>query len=335
MSQLNDYAILVGVRHYVNNEDLEGPHGDVDDFRTWLEKADGGNLPHDNIFTFPSTLELKPTQIDIDRCFGSIIHKLQQTRGRRLYFYFSGHGISSDASNSALLLPEWSSIMRDLALSSEKYIKSLESNGVFEDIYFFMDCCRNRIPGVTGSSPVWGVVRPTGSPSEYLQFYSCEYDTPSYEASDPTISYSLDNSLTRGLFTKVLLAGLNGAAADKSGNVTVQNLVNYITYKLPIVAKAHGKNQIPKPNIKIGNRKIISGPFPKRLAIEIHFDPTLNVEMVLENEDVEVVLQGKSSDLIWKTDLFRGEYFLRKRDENNGMSFYHDGTQLIFKYDGQ
>lgn len=79
--------------------------------------------------------------------------------GRRLYFYFSGHGATSPEESGddvALLLATWSKNLRRFALSSRGYSSELGSAGLFEELVIFLDCCRTamvraigRIPAIT------------------------------------------------------------------------------------------------------------------------------------------------------------------------------------------
>lgn len=328
-----DYAIMIGIQHYVANNELGGPHKDTNDFKDWLKDTNGGDVPEVNIVTFLSTPQFTPTQTEIDRWLGSTISTLQAgQRGRRLYFYFSGHGIGVNAMSSAMLLPEWTTVMRNFALSSEKYLQQLVNSAIFEEIIFIMDCCRNRIPGVEGQPPLWGAVMPSPLKTETLMYYACEFENPSFETPLIANNYSLDNLLPRGIFTKVLLDGLKGAAANNDGWVRVQDLVNYMTRKLPVVAKAVGKNQNPRSRIEIDLRKKIAGPFPKTITIEIEFKNS-GIDMILEDADVEEVKTGSSSDGKWQLELKRGEYVLRKKEDQDGMHFFNDGTQTHFIYE--
>lgn len=328
-----DFAIMIGIQHYVANNVLDGPHNDVCEFKKWLQNSNGGAIPDRNIVTFLSTPQYTPAQPEIDQWFGSTIETLKAgQRGRRLYFYFSGHGIGINAMSSAMLLPEWSAVMRNFALSSDKYLQQLVNAAIFEEIIFIMDCCRNRIPGVEGQPPLWGAVMPSPLKTETLMYYACEFENPSFETPLIGNNYTLDNLLTRGIFTKVFLDGLKGAAAYKDGWVRVQDLVNYMTRKLPVVAKAVGKTQNPRPRIEIDLQKIIAGPFPKTINIEIEFKNP-GIDVILENADVEKVKDGNSSDGKWLLELKRGEYVLRKTGDQDGMHFFNDGTQTHFIYE--
>jgi len=328
-----DYAILIGIRDYTENQQLHGPHKDAIDFKDWLTDLNLGNVPEENIGIFLSTPSYTPSQLEIDRWFKSVFENIQNgLRGRRLYFYFSGHGIGVNASNSAMLLPEWSSIMRDFALSSEKYIKKLEQRASFEEVYFFMDCCRNRIPGVEGQGPTWGAAGNAQASSEHLVYYASEYANPAFE-NPIDQSVNLDNQLPRGLFTEVILQGLKGAAAGTDGWVTVQTLVNYTKYFLPELAKSAGKSQFPRTEIKIDLEKRIVGPFPKKVTVNIHFNTNADIEMILEDPNLDEVRVGKTSDKTWTLNLSRGKYILRKKEENEGMTFYNNGIKTEFTYE--
>jgi hypothetical protein len=75
----------------------------------------------------------------------------RQGGGRRLYFYFSGHGAAAkDAiENVALLLADWSRKRANLGLSSQSYTNELISYGLFEELAVFLDCCRTK-PALVG-----------------------------------------------------------------------------------------------------------------------------------------------------------------------------------------
>lgn len=109
----NDYAIVVGVRHYSGLPILSGPETDANNIYEWLLSDTGGGLPKANCHLFLSTENpLSPIQDSIDICFGTILNEFQENHkeGRRLYFYFSGHGLGVEFDDTALVLPPWSNI---------------------------------------------------------------------------------------------------------------------------------------------------------------------------------------------------------------------------------
>jgi hypothetical protein len=234
--------------------------------------------------------------------------------------------------NSAMLLPKWSFSMRNYALSSEKYLLQLVNKGIFEEIFFFMDCCRNRIGGVEGQPPLWGSAAPSSFSCEYLLYYASEFDNPAFESVLTSDIKTLDNLLPRGLFTRVLLNGLKGAAADKDGRLKVQDLVNYVKRELPALAHGVGKTQIPRPKIEIDLEKEIAGPFGKTIDVSIRFQKP-GIKVILEDPDLNEIKKGNSSDEKWDLTLKRGKYILRKEEDFNGKQISIDGTQTIFNYE--
>jgi hypothetical protein len=333
MSRTTDFGVVIGIQYYKESMDpLNGPHDDVDRFVKWLIHPAGGFVPEKNLGIFISTPTYTPTQDDIDTWFEQLLGQLQQNGAiaRRLYFYFSGHGIGVTALNSAMLLPKWSNLLRNYALSSEKYLLELVNKGLFQEIFFFMDCCRNRIPGVLGQPPMWASPAPSANACEYMMYYATEFANAAFEAQLGSPNTTLDNLLPRGLFTKVLLDGLNGAAADRKGILRVQDLVTYVKKQLPQLAASKGKTQIPRPNIAIDLEKEIIGPFPAEIEITIEFQiPGMN--LVLEDPDLRIVNED-SSDKTWTIKLKRGEHTLRKKNETTGQMIIVDGLQNKFIY---
>ena len=342
MSNDRDYAIVIGIQHYKANAELAGPHQDTDKFMNWLLDPNGGNLPADpvNVGSSPNVLRLlsteayTPSQKDVDDWLGTKMLEIQRfgegQTARRLYFYFSGHGIGVSHTNSALLLPEWTTMMRNYALSSEKYLHGLIDRGLFQEIYFFMDCCRNRIIGVEGSAPGFGAPAPTDDSISYLICYATAFQTKAYEKT-PLSQEGLDNTLPRGLFTEVLVNGLFGAAAGKNGRLRVSDLVNYIERKLPELAKEHKVTQIPKFTTAISLEHELTARFNQLVPIEIQFTGP-SEEVVLEDGDLIEKKRGHTANGPWNLQLHRGQYILRRSGETTGMNIFVDGLKNTFEY---
>lgn len=321
-----DYAIIIGIEHYRGSlNQLSGPHQDSQQFRDWALSERGGDIPKDNIKELYSTADYTPIKDDIDDWLGSTLEQLtlENKRGRRLYLYFSGHGIGSSQRNSALLLPKWSHSNRQYGLASEKYLEELAANGTFREIYIFLDCCRNRITNVSGSPPFFSSAKPSSNPCEYLVFYATEFDNFAYEGATTT---TLDNLLPRGLFTEVLLTGLNGAAADKDGRLLLGNLINYVKRVLPQLAQARKKAQVPRTETSIDDHnKLLAPPFEKKVPMKIRFSTADGAAAVLEDTDLEVVHTGFTDDGEWDVMLTRGFHVVRRADKDTGVFFYVDG----------
>src|SRR5687768_9924410 len=125
MANTLDYAVVIGIEHYKDVlQPLGGPHGDTTKFVKWLISPEGGdipaknntwinnptnNSPSDNILMLLSSPQYTPGKDDVDDWMNTVMDDFKQKgiQGRRLYFYFSGHGIGQTQMNSAMLLPKW------------------------------------------------------------------------------------------------------------------------------------------------------------------------------------------------------------------------------------
>ena len=336
MANDNDYGIVIGIQHYKGSVgQLSGPHADAQQFKEWLVNPKGGNLPAKNVKILKSTKTYAPIKDDIDDWLSELLENLNISakRGRRLYLYFSGHGIASSANNSALLLPKWSHSNRQYGLSSESYLEQLINTGTFAEIYIFMDCCRNRIANVLGSAPYFSSAKPSSRSCEYLIFYSSEFDNLSYEGNVPSAANSLNDLLPRGLFTEILMAGLNGAAADKDGILNIDSLIKYVKRALPQLALSRKKSQIPRTIESLQNRnKILATTFNPKVDFKIKFSKKSKTNIVVEDADLNIIQSGSMSDGEWNMQLSRGYHLIRKEKESDGVYFYVDGLQNTLQY---
>lgn len=157
VSPKDDFAIVIGINDYPEFRPLEGAIADATSFTKWLRDGNGGGLsdwPDDpngrRIWLVTSTAkpEPRPEQKHVDNALADLIRVADANGGgRRLYFYFAGHGArATDAvANVALLLADWSRERARLGLSSERYTDGLREYRLFEEIAVFLDCCRSDV----------------------------------------------------------------------------------------------------------------------------------------------------------------------------------------------
>ena len=134
MANDKDYAVIIGVKDYEGLTILNGPETDATSFRDWVIDTDGGDVPAANCTLIISEPDpVTPLQHDVDFAFRDIFKKLRATNtaGRRLYFYFSGHGLGITWDETALALPPWSTDLRNFALSSTGYLGRIIESGFF------------------------------------------------------------------------------------------------------------------------------------------------------------------------------------------------------------
>lgn len=321
-----DYALVVGINHYPGFRNLNGAIEDAQDFARWLyEDADGGGLPQQNcklVFSQPNPL--RPIQDEIDDALSEIFHAIGGNRGRRFYLYFSGHGLGQSNLGADLCLARWSFEFRRAALDSLDYLKLLLGSGKFDEVAFFLDCCRVRQINASGLPSALGFARPDDVAGHGRQFigYATEFQNSAYEAavSDTTA----DAPAVRGHFTRALMNGLRGGAALSTGGVPADRLKQYLETETPRIAAANKQTQVPEiinglgtnPQAMFGNFK---GVAERNVTITIK--ATRQGPIVLEGPDLSEIRRGPSSSSPWMILLGKGWHALRDLSNSDQLSF--------------
>jgi uncharacterized caspase-like protein len=249
---MSNYALIIGINDYTapakkGLPTLKGAVKDATAVRDWL--VNNNKVPAANCRLITSTSNpLNPIKNDIDTAIVEILDKVVDENGKdadRLYFYFAGHGfgVDRDAENNALCMANWSFSLSDAAtLSSSDYKRKFLREGFFKEIIIWMDCCRNTrvnlVPGANGG--LYPDQGPNMNPKWFVA-YASQFQNQAFEA-------ETDGEEPRGVFTTVLLNGLNGAAVQNGEPINADDLRDYLFRNLPVVAKAKGLTQRPDVN---------------------------------------------------------------------------------------
>lgn len=246
----NHYAIVIGINDYYPPEKrglktLSGAINDADAIYDWLTVQ--GNVPVANIKKFTSTIDPRnPVKSAIDLHIANLFREIAETKNadaERFYFYFAGHGlgVEDDATNIGLCMADFLQDVADItSLSSKDYKTKFLTDGLFNEIVIWLDCCRSD---KFSYKPQPGPgIRRIGSKTDIKKFIGYA-TTPGNKAREVTVN-SGEEIEARGIFTKVLLDGLNGGAA-KDGKITAEGLVSHLYFHIPILAQKHGLSQKP------------------------------------------------------------------------------------------
>jgi hypothetical protein len=235
---------------------LTGPENDAKDFEDWLLDSQGGNVPRANIKTivssdYPSSkntddpvFHAKPAFFDVLAAFEKLrkISKKNEKDGlgpkvgRRLYIFMSGHGIAPTPfgnkleKESALLM---ANADPDNIAAPQYHIPGTYAatwfgeNEVFEEVFLFMDCCRD-----IETTPVSNIfLPPKGNATTAKRFYAFATQWSRRARERPMVD---ENGKVRGVFTKTLLLALRGAAGEPDptnparGIITFASLQSYL-----------------------------------------------------------------------------------------------------------
>lgn len=257
-----DYAIIVGLQNYPGLDDpangqppLSGAENDAKDFKEWVASKDGGDVPEENISiilssqypsVFPSILKAKPAELEVAEAFeklreisGKNIQNGDGPRvGRRLYIFMSGHGITPtnfgtvNEREAALLMAnvDLSNISAPRYHIPGAYAATwFCKNECFDEVFLFMDCCRDVeiVPSINIFFPSKG----TSDTAKWFYAFATRW---SRRAREKPMKDEQGNVKVSGIFTKTLLLGLNGAAAERhpddpeKGIITGASLRSYL-----------------------------------------------------------------------------------------------------------
>lgn len=244
MEQNRDhYAILIGIDNYSQLPALKTAVTGATEFAGWLTADKGGALPRENVKLILSNpgpvenpLDAVPNKWMVDRAFISMGIQSSLRIGKRLYIYFSGHGVVEPGGDVGLLMAD-ASQQRLSSIGLESYRNFFRASKLFDEVVYILDLYPNYVSG---------------------------FDAPGLnfmlqaEGGDRAFSESLligagyevvveDMSEWRGLLTMAVLEGLRGAAVNPAGRITSLTLAEYVKHRM--VELAAQMNLPPKPPV--------------------------------------------------------------------------------------
>ncbi|MBC8052155.1 MAG: caspase family protein [Sphingobacteriaceae bacterium] len=254
---MSRYAIVIGINDYTPTErlglkTLSGAIKDAERMSEWLITL--GGVPAENCHLITSTADpLNPIKDIVDTAINNIVIKVAENAmdADRLYFYFAGHGlgVDFDLENTGLCMANWSDYFGDAAsLSSQAYKRKFLSEGLFKEVVIWMDCCRTVKVSLNPAGPPRIFLRGPNNQPKWYMAYGTQYQKQAFEA-------ALMPEEMRGIFTKVLLDGLNGAAKHDEGGITSANLSDYLELNVPLEAQNAGFSQYPEISSNLTSAK--------------------------------------------------------------------------------
>jgi hypothetical protein len=347
-----DFAVVVGVEHYRFIRPLQGAVSDAKSFHAWLCDKSHGGLDRDNVRLILSQDSEDasradeprdpPIQQQIDAALDSVLKAACALGGaRRLYFYFAGHGAGTGRSDDdvALLLTRCSASVR-YALSTNRYSSALSGAGLFEEVAFFLDCCRSISFPVVGLPPMLTESCDLLISTRGFRAYATEGRRLAYEVLDP--------DRWQGIFTHCLVSILE---RKSSARFPARDLKLHLEYEVPKLARRrYDIDQSPEVHDGLkaescfgrpGKRSLIDRlPFLRRLPVvgrwlaPAHWMP-LELTFVKRQGAVElrdgklrVVARHKAGKKPWRLWLPVGLYSL----EGGGrprFSFWHNEPEVL------
>jgi uncharacterized caspase-like protein len=312
-----NWAIVIGIDRYgIQDATLRGAVRDALKMREWLLDPLGGNVPEDNLALVlgpadgapPLDAALKAAPPDRNSATKAVADLIQRSggAGERLYFYYSGHGISARTGFSdedAMLFSDFEWVTPDNSWSLRtlwEYFATYQ----FADQFLVVDACRNapRIQEVRIGHWPRPRQRDVGSPP--AQQFIVYATSPGLRAAE--IADEPGNE--RAAFTEVLLEGLRGAGRAKTFDSAVQqyvvrwdSLTGHVTKAMEDLKKDVAEG--PRPLVQIpqqGGARGVAGRSPNpemaRIPVASLSDEQVNLDVQLQPDDVVSVAEVRLLD---------------------------------------
>lgn len=284
-----DFAIVVGIDSYPKLPPLSSAVADATAFAEWLRKPDGGgitDLSRLEIILSPEKQDpqiLAPLQSRIDNALKKFGVGQKHIIGRRLYVYFSGHGVGIDFDDVAMLMANASMTELDNNIGLRSYRSFFHARDLFEEIVFILDCCRDRVRQIK--------VRSTGPDIQIDE----DDDLPKVldyvflASAHGQGAFAVPKG--NGLLTIALLEGLAGAAADQNGKVTTLTLGDYMRKRVPVLAKDKKikKTQTPNLDEDPSGKRLVLREVRNTVEVKIHAASGIGGELVIWDGDFKEI----------------------------------------------
>lgn len=229
------FAVVIGIENYSGLPPATFAQADAASVRRHLMAL---GYPERNIISLTDTAATR----------GAIQGYIEEwlpknvTPDSTVLFYYSGHGAPEPKSGQAYLVP-WDGnpqFLQSTAYPVRKLYESLSALSA-RNVLIFLDAC---FSGAGGRSVLAQGTRPLVSKidtgiignQKLISFSASKEDEISGTVEDQG----------HGAFTYYFLKGLNGAAADKNGNVTIKVLYDYILPNVQDAARRQNRDQTPQ-----------------------------------------------------------------------------------------
>jgi hypothetical protein len=270
-------ALIVGVNHYTNGENLYGCVNDAYSVKSMLHRNFDGSINFDcKLMTASSDSDA----IERGELKDAIV-KLFTTKAEIALFYFAGHG-HIEATGGYLLASDANRGDDGVALNE---ILVLANSSPATNKIIILDSCHS---GIAGNPPT---IQDNALIAEGITILTAS--TSDQYASEKNGS---------GVFTSLLVDALSGSAANILGDITPGSIYAHIDQSLggweqrPIF-KTNVRNFVPlreaSPSISLENLRKIREFFPVA-GYEFNLDPTFEPELKGRDAGMPLPIEGNT-----------------------------------------
>lgn len=229
----DDLAVIIGIEEYADAPKATYAERDAEAFRAHARAL---GVPDRNIAFLKGS---RAGKASFEKNLEQWLPRLAKPESR-VYFFFSGHGAPDIKTGQAYLVP-WDGDPNFLETTAYPVKRLYEKLAALpaKQVFVAMDSC---FSGAGGRSLVASGARPLVGKVDAGQAGRV---TALAASAVNEISGSID-SQQHGAFTYYLLQGLNGAAKDGNGRVTIKGLHAYLTPLVQDEARRLNRDQTPQ-----------------------------------------------------------------------------------------
>jgi hypothetical protein len=315
------YAIVIGIDGYSRLLRLTGSGADATNFALWLQKDDGGGLPIENIQLVVSPPDLpsdpfdaRPDSARIDNALTRLGMTGGSRIGKRLYFYFAGHGFGPTFDDVGMLMANAADPdLLSYNIGLRPFRLFFQKSEAFDEIIFILDCCRDPAVNEETKGPGPKLAKTgTGVAVRDFVLMAAEYGEKAFQANSKVTGEP------RGLLTEALLEGLkNPDAADLHGRITASSLFDFIIKQLGKIGTDPKLKQDPEWDYRKREPEIIFSTIPESqlplVEVWISAAPKHTGELIIRDDKMRHVTNGPATGLTkaapWKVFLLRNRWY--------------------------
>lgn len=197
-------ALVVGIDNYPNVQ-LKGCVNDAKEITELLKKNGDGSPNFD--------VRFKPNVANKSEMYNLLTALFSKGESDIALFYFSGHG--TDELAGKIVMPDYNGI--DLGISMSEIVQ-LANKSKSKNKIIILDCCFSGKMGDAGFTDTKDSVLGEGV---------------TIMTASNRDEYAVEDRITgHGIFTELLIQGLQGGAADVGGNITPASLYSFVDQSL-------------------------------------------------------------------------------------------------------
>lgn len=322
-----DYAIVIGIDAYTGLRTLRSAVNDANEFMKWLREEEGLDDPGQIIPILGDTpyakwTEAKPNGGSVDEALIELGLLKGKKIGRRLYFYFSGHGFTTVDSDVGMALANAALGFLKNSISMRGCHSIFQELRYFDEVIFILDCCREKTEYPELPS----------TPASSIDFLKSKFPNGAVAAPDPfkdllvlATSYG-DKSLApvvkeigerRGLLTIAVLEGLRGKAALENGDITAASLRAYTEARVKELAGEHKVPQEAQINDSNSRGMVIRNIPTPTVQVKINVSAAIRGELILHDKGIRVMAGDLHQNAsVWEVSLPKrlAPYFIESTD---------------------